>query len=252
MQYLLHLNASDVSSSFYTIHQQIIEAGAVVSSYIPDNTLLVVAQPEKLEALKKVAGILPCLHYRPHLKGLKGCITHHTVAVVLGSEHTGLFGTGVVWVGDYHEAYKASPEAQRLVGWAAAQPTPTLQQAGSKQSTPAGSSRPAKGMHAFVRQTDDGSNVVVLDVSFPQSLAEGLGSSDSTSQQQLQQNVTASLTSFVIKPQPKFHPANAALADWQAPLDVVCHSQCRLAASGPGRLSVTAPAEFAEVHLTGQ
>lgn len=157
-------------------------------------------------------------------------------------------GTGVVWVGDYHAAYKASPEIQRLVGWAAVQPTPALQQAGSKQSTHPHSLRPAKGVHAFVRQTENGSSVVVLDVSFPQTLADELDGSDSTIQPNLQQNVSGFLTSFVIKPQPKFHPATAALADWQAPLDVVCHSQCRLAASGPGRISVTAPAEFAEVH----
>lgn len=151
-------------------------------------------------------------------------------------------------MGDYHAAYKASPEIQRLVGWAAVQPRLGLQQAGSKQSTQPHSPRPAKGVHAFVRQNEDGSNVLVLDVSFPQSLADGLDSSKSTIQPHLQQNVSASLTSFIIKRQPKFHPANAALADWQAPLDVVCHSQCRLAASGPGRISVTAPAEFAEVH----
>ncbi|KAL3130908.1 Signal peptide peptidase-like 2A [Trebouxia sp. C0009 RCD-2024] len=217
VQYLLHFNASDESGNLDTVHQQISKAGAHVSSYIPDNTLLVVAQPEKLEALKRLAG--------------------------------------VVWVGDYHAAYKASPEIQRLVGWAAVQPRLGLQQAGSKQSTQPHSPRPAKGVHAFVRQNEDGSNVLVLDVSFPQSLADGLDSSKSTIQPHLQQNVSASLTSFIIKRQPKFHPANAALADWQAPLDVVCHSQCRLAASGPGRISVTAPAEFAEdvlVWLTAQ
>ena len=54
LQYLLHLNASDVDLD--TVTQQIREAGAVVSSYIPDNTLLVTAQPDKLDALKQVAG----------------------------------------------------------------------------------------------------------------------------------------------------------------------------------------------------
>lgn len=155
-------------------------------------------------------------------------------------------GTGVVWVGDYHEAYKASPEAQRLVGWATAQPRQGLQQASNKQSTNPRSSQPSKGMHAFVRQPEDGITLVILDVSFPQRLAEGLDGSDSTMQNS-QQNV--SVTSFVITPQPKFHPANAALADWQAPLKAVCQSQCKLAASGPGRISVTAPAEFVEVHF---
>lgn len=57
LQYLLHLNMSDVHVELDTVTQQIREAGAMVSSYIPDNTLLVVAQPEKLEALKQVAGV---------------------------------------------------------------------------------------------------------------------------------------------------------------------------------------------------
>lgn len=48
---------SDVHVELDTVTQQIREAGAMVSSYIPDNTLLVVAQPEKLEALKQVAGV---------------------------------------------------------------------------------------------------------------------------------------------------------------------------------------------------
>lgn len=58
LQYLLHLDGSNVSGNLDTIHQQIHKAGAVVSSYIPDNTLLVVAQPEKLEALKSMAGVV--------------------------------------------------------------------------------------------------------------------------------------------------------------------------------------------------
>ena len=57
MQYLLHLNASDVYVDLETVTQQIRESGAVVSSYIPDNTFLVIAQPEKLVALKQVAGV---------------------------------------------------------------------------------------------------------------------------------------------------------------------------------------------------
>ena len=57
VQYLFHLNASEAYVDLDTIAQQIEETGAVVSSYIPDNTLLVIAQPEKLEALKQVAGV---------------------------------------------------------------------------------------------------------------------------------------------------------------------------------------------------
>ena len=154
-------------------------------------------------------------------------------------------GAGVVWVGDYRDAYKASPEAQRLVGWATAPFSHGMQQAASRQSAYQQTSQPAKGMHAFVRQAKDGSNVVVLDVSFPQSLSQGLEEVASPIQQW--GNVSAAMTSLIVRRQPKLHPANAAVADWQAPLDVVCHNQCRLAVSGPGRMSVTAPVELLEV-----
>ena len=150
-------------------------------------------------------------------------------------------------MGDYHEAYKASPEAQRLVGWAPAQSSQDMQQAGRRQPAHQHSSQAAKGMHAFVRQAEDGTSVIVLDVSFPQSLSEGLEEVDSTIHPYLWSNASAAVTSLVVKSQPKFHPANAALADWQAPLDVVCHSQCMLAASGTGSMTVTSPAIFLEV-----
>ena len=151
-------------------------------------------------------------------------------------------------MGDYHEVYKASPEAQRLIGWAPAQSSQNMQQAGSRQAAHQHSSQAAKGMHAFMRQAEDGTSVVVLDVSFPHSLSEGLEEIDSTIQPYSWSNATAAaVTSLIVKPQPKFHPANAALADWQAPLDVVCHSHCMLAASGPGSITVTSPAESLEV-----
>lgn len=152
-------------------------------------------------------------------------------------------------MGDYHEAYKASPEAQRLVGWAPAQSGQGMQQAGSRQAAHQHSSRAAKGMHAFVRQAEDGTSVIVLDVFFPHSLSEGLEEVDSAIQPYLRDNASAAMTSLVVRPQPKFHPANAALADWQAPLDVVCHSRCMLAASGSGSMTVTSPAEFLQVLL---
>lgn len=154
---------------------------------------------------------------------------------------------GVVWVGDYLETYKVSPEAQRLIGWTPAQANQAVQQAGSRQAAHQQSSQAAKGMHAFVRQDADGASVVVLDVSFPQSLSEGLQEIDSLPHPSSWSNASAAVTSLFVKPQPKFHPANAALADWQGPLDVACHSQCRLAASGPGGLTVTSPAEFLQV-----
>lgn len=88
VQYLLHFNASDESGNLDTVHQQISKAGAHVSSYIPDNTLLVVAQPEKLEALKRLAGVLLCLSYSPDLT-CPWCITHNTV-VVFNCRHCAL------------------------------------------------------------------------------------------------------------------------------------------------------------------
>lgn len=150
-------------------------------------------------------------------------------------------------MGDFLEAYKVSPEAQRLVGWAPAQANQAIQQTGSRQAAHQQSSQAAKGMHAFVRQRADGTSIVVLDVAFPQSLSEGLQEIDTSFHPSSWSNASAAVTSLFVKPQPKFHPAHAALADWQGPLDVVCHSQCRLAASGPGGLTVTSPAEFLEV-----
>lgn len=150
-------------------------------------------------------------------------------------------------MGDFLEAYKVSPEAQRLVGWAPAQANQAIQQTGSRQAAHQQSSQAAKGMHAFVRQSADGTSIVVLDVAFPQSLSEGLQEIDTSFHPSSWSNASAAVTSLFVKPQPKFHPAHAALADWQGPLHVVCHSQCRLAASGPGGLTVTSPAEFLEV-----
>lgn len=244
LQYLLHLNASEAHIDLDTVTQQVEEAGAKVSSYIPDNTLLVVTQPEKLEALKQVAGTLVSVSKQHHISMVQACQTCYTPALTCCG-----MAIGVVWVGDYLEAYKVSPEAQRLVGWAPAQPNQEVQQAGSRQAAQQQSSQAAKGMHAFVRQDAHGTSVVVLDVAFPQSLSEGLQEIDHFSQPSSWSNASAALTSLFVKAQPKFHPANAALADWQGPLDVVCHSQCRLAASGPGGLTVTSPAEFLEVLL---
>ena len=72
LQYLLHLNESDVPDNLNTITEQISKAGAIVSSYIPDNTILVVAQPGKLEALKQVAGVF--IPWQFWLATLQRCI----------------------------------------------------------------------------------------------------------------------------------------------------------------------------------
>lgn len=57
LQYLVHLNLSDESTTIDAVSEHIKTAGAIVTSYIPDNTLLVVIQPDKVEALKQVAGV---------------------------------------------------------------------------------------------------------------------------------------------------------------------------------------------------
>ena len=156
----------------------------------------------------------------------------------------------MVWVGDYEAEYKASPEAQRLVGWASAQVSHSMQQAGSRHVGSPRSLQPTKGMHTYMRQDAGGSSIVVFDVSFPPALADSLEdvqADSSSSQQSSWSNASAAVGSSVVMPERKYHPANAAVADWQTSLDAICHSECRLAASGPGRVTVTAPASIAEV-----
>ena len=154
-------------------------------------------------------------------------------------------------MGDFHKGYKASPEAQRLVGWTSEQDSHSVQQAASRPSAHSTSAQHAKGMHTYIRQATDGSSTVVFDVSFPQSLSISLEEISNGAQQNSWSNASAAIGSTVENTQRRFHPANAAVADWQAPLDAVCHSQCRIAASGAGRVAVTAPLEAAQVlcHL---
>ena len=156
----------------------------------------------------------------------------------------------MVWVGNFHEGYKASPEAQRLVGWASGRASHSMQQADNRHSAYPTSSQHAKAMHTYIRQAADGSSIVVFDVSFPHGLSTSV-EEVSSAPQASGSNASAAIGSSDMIPQRKFHPANAAVADWQAPLDAVCHSQCRIAASGPGRVAVTAPVEIAQVicHL---
>ena len=58
MQYLVQFNASELSATVETVTRHLTNAGAVVSSYIPDHTLLVLARPEKVQAIKEVAGTI--------------------------------------------------------------------------------------------------------------------------------------------------------------------------------------------------
>ena len=59
-QYLLHYDASIAKASTAVLVQSIKQAGGIVSSYIPDHTLLVIAQPKSVEALKQLEGLALC------------------------------------------------------------------------------------------------------------------------------------------------------------------------------------------------
>ena len=65
LQYLVHLNLSDRATTVDTVSEHLTTAGAAVTSYIPDDTLLVVAQPAQVQAIKQVEGVHLVL---PHIK----------------------------------------------------------------------------------------------------------------------------------------------------------------------------------------
>ncbi len=57
LQYLVHYNASGSTFSSEAFKTSIESVGGTVSSYIPDHTLLVVAEPKLIPALKRLAGL---------------------------------------------------------------------------------------------------------------------------------------------------------------------------------------------------
>jgi len=158
---------------------------------------------------------------------------------------------GVLWIGDFHEEYKTAPEAQHLLGWVIGHGAQTVQQSSSSPSAKGQSaSQRSHSMHAYVRQAADGSPVVIFDVSFPQHLSQQLEELQSALQQHdswANASVSFADMSSGVNQKAKFYPSNAAVADWQAPLAVVCSSLCSIAASGSGRVMVKAPLQYSQV-----
>ncbi|KAL0037541.1 hypothetical protein WJX77_001610 [Trebouxia sp. C0004] len=104
-------------------------------------------------------------------------------------------------------------------------------------------------MHVYVRQAADGSPVVIFDVSFPQHLSQQLKELQNALQQHdswANGSMTFADMSSGVNQKAKFYPSNAAVADWQAPLAVVCSSLCSIAASGSGRVMVKAPLQYSQ------
>ncbi|DBB02440.1 TPA: Signal peptide peptidase-like 2A [Trebouxia sp. C0006] len=211
-QYLVHYNASGSTFSSEAFKTSIESVGGTVSSYIPDHTLLVVAEPKHVPALKRLEGVL--------------------------------------WIGDFHEEYKTAPEAQHLLGWVIGHGAQIVQQSSSSPSAKGQSaSQRSHSMHAYVRQAADGSPVVIFDVSFPQHLSQQLEELQSALQQHdswANASLSFADTSPGVNQKAKFYPSNAAVADWQAPLAVVCSSLCSIAASGSGRVMVKAPLQYSQ------
>jgi len=158
---------------------------------------------------------------------------------------------GVLWIGDFHEEYKTAPEAQHLLGWVSGHGAQAMQQSSSSASAKGQSaSQRSRSMHAYVRQAADGSQVVIFDVSFPQHLSQQLEELQSALQQHdswANGSITFADMSSGVNQKAKFYPSNAAVADWQAPLAVVCSSLCSIAASGSGRVMVKAPVQYSQV-----
>ena len=171
--------------------------------------------------------------------------------LVLAVSITEMSIAGVLWIGDFHEEYKTAPEAQHLLGWVIGHGAQIVQQSSSSPSAKGQSaSQRSHSMHAYVRQAADGSPVVIFDVSFPQHLSQQLEELQSALQQHdswANASLSFADTSPGVNQKAKFYPSNAAVADWQAPLAVVCSSLCSIAASGSGRVMVKAPLQYSQV-----
>ena len=209
MQYLVHFEGSSTSAEGLT--KQIGTTGGQVSSYIPDDTLLVVAQPNLLPALQQLPG--------------------------------------VSWIGDYLPEYRVAPEAQQLSSFLASHSAALLTHQRSANESAAASH--ASQMHNFIRQAPDGSSFVPLDVTFPQHLPDMLGHLLHALEVCDERNATkqSCSTGAVVRQLDSFHPSRAAAVDWEVSLDKLCHSQCSFAASGAERLVVNVPIQHLQVKL---
>ena len=171
--------------------------------------------------------------------------------LILAVSVTDIFSAGILWIGDFHEEYKRAPEAQHLLGWVSGHGAQAMQQSSSSLSAKGQSaSQHSHSMHAYVRQAADGSQVVIFDVSFPQHLSQQMEELQSALQQHdswANGSISFADVSSGVNPKVKFYPSNAAVADWQAPLAVLCSSRCSIAASGSGRVMVKAPLQHSQV-----
>ena len=142
-------------------------------------------------------------------------------------------------MGDFHEEYKAAPEAQRLLDW--------IHGRGMQHivSHAPGSVPQPHSLHAYLRPAAGGSKVILFDVSFPQHLNQ---LQHAMQPNPLGQNASTALLDLSLNAsQPSgFSPSVAAAADWQAPLASLCHSQCSITALGQ-RIVVRAPVLYSKV-----
>ena len=67
LQYLVHYSASGSTFSSEAFKTSIESVGGTVSSYIPDHTLLVVAEPKHVPALKRLEGLSSCTCGTSHI-----------------------------------------------------------------------------------------------------------------------------------------------------------------------------------------
>ena len=207
LQYLVHFDAS--STSLEVLTQQIQTVGGHVSSYIPEDTLLVVAQASLLSQLQAQSG--------------------------------------VAWVGDYLPKYKIAPEAQLLNGFLKSDSAALLSQQRSANHSAAMSN--AQMHNFIRQAPDGTSYIpldVSFPHHLPDMLGqlqdalELCNTSNTNTPDCSHQAVAQQLGSF--------WPSHAATADWQVALDRMCDSQCSFAASGAERLVVNTPVKHLQVH----
>lgn len=207
LQYLVHFDSSTISAEGLT--KQLQSAGVQVSSYIPDDTFLIVVQPNMLSSLQQLPG--------------------------------------VSWIGDYLPEYRIAPEAQQLSSFLAKHSAASLtHQQVADMST---ANLEARQVHNFIHRGPHGSSYVPLDVSFPHHLPDVLGQLQHALELCNKRNATkqSCSTGTVVRQLDSFYPSHAAAADWEASLNKLCHSQCSFAASGAERLVVDVPIQYLKV-----
>lgn len=190
--------------------QQTQSAGGYVSSYIPDDTLLVVMQASLLSHLQQI--------------------------------------TGVAWIGDYLPEYKIAPEAQLLSQSLASQSAALLAQQQSVH--PPSATPKNHRTHIFLQQTHEGTFFVRIDVSFPHHLPNMLGQLQAALALCDSSNLTREgcHADAVQQQLGSFHPSVAGIVDWQAALSQLCDSQCSFAASGAERITISVPVQHLQVQ----